>query len=154
MTYSEHIFPLILQAANRTIQLTILEEGDNSKAAALKGSKHNYAAYKWDMKVDGVKNLILNTDHLAQKIESTNLLVQMAEDMGPAFAQFIERTIPVVKELISYKHNKEIRNNMIETLKFMIRDCANHDQKVFVVAQTFDSLCQELAITLRQKDHS
>lgn len=111
--YSEHIFPLIIEAANRKIELTILEEGDNSKAADLKGSKHNYAAYKLDMKVDGVKNLVLNTDHLAQKIESTNLLVQMAEDMGLAFSQFIERTIPVVKELITYKHNKEIRNNMI-----------------------------------------
>lgn len=30
------------------------------------------------MKVDGVKSLVLNTDHLAQKIESTNLIVQMA----------------------------------------------------------------------------
>ena len=152
--YSEHIFPLILEAANRKIEFTILDEGDSNKAAALKGSKHNYAAYKFDMKVDGIKNLVLNTDHLAQKIESTNLLVQMAEDMGPAFAQFIERTIPVVKELISYKHNKEIRNNMIETIKFMIRDCANHEQKVFVASQTFDALCQELAITLRQKDHT
>lgn len=154
LPYSEHIFPLLMQAANRKIELTILEEGDSSKAASLKGSKHNYASYKLDMKVDGVKNLILNTDHLAQKIESTNLLVQMAEDMGLAFAQFIERTLPLVKELVSYKHNKEIRNNMIETIKFMIRDCPTHEQKVFVVAEVYNSLCQELAITLRQRDHS
>ena len=141
-----------MEAAARKREFTIVEEGDTAKAESLKGKKHNYAAYKLDLKVDGIKNLVLNTDHLAQKIEATNLIVQMAEDMGPAFAQYIERTIGIVRELISYKHNKEIRNNMIETVKYMMRDCANNDQKGFVVAQTFDSLCQELAIVIRQKD--
>lgn len=154
LPYAELIFPVLMMAADRKIEFTILEEGDVSKKESMKGSKHNYAAYKLDMKVDGVKNLVLNTDNLAQKIEASNLLVQMAEDMGQEFARFIERTIPLVRELISYKHNKEIRNNMIETIKYMILDCANNDQKTFIVAETFQALTQELAITIRQRDHT
>lgn len=63
----------------------------------MKKKKNSYAAYKLDLKIDGVKSLVLNTDHLAQKIEATNLIVQMAEDMGHAFAPFIEKTIPTIK---------------------------------------------------------
>lgn len=33
---------------------------------------------KIDLKIDGVKNIVMNTDTLTQKIEATNLLVQMA----------------------------------------------------------------------------
>jgi thiamine phosphate synthase YjbQ (UPF0047 family) len=64
-------------------------------------------------------------------------MVQMAEDMKQSFAPFIEKTIPTVTELISYKHNKEIRSNMIETIKFMLMDCANNEQKSFVVNKTY-----------------
>lgn len=63
----------------------------------MKRHKHNYAEYKVDLKVDGVKNLVLNTDNLAQKIEATNLIVQMAEDMKMAFAPYIEATLPIMK---------------------------------------------------------
>lgn len=95
--YAEHIYPLVLKSANRKIEFTIIEEGDVSKAEALKKNKNSYAAYKLDMKVDGIKSLVLNTDHLAQKIEATNLIVQMAEDMKQSFGPFIERTIETVK---------------------------------------------------------
>jgi hypothetical protein len=104
--YAQHIYPHVLQSANRKIEFTIIEEGDVAKAENLKKNKHSYAAYKLDLKVDGIKNLVLNTDNLAQKIEASNLIVQMAEDMHTAFAPFIESTLPTMKELISYKHNK------------------------------------------------
>ena len=68
---------------------------------------------KIDLKIDGIKNIVMNTDTLTQKIEATNLLVQMSEDMGSNFGKYIEQTIPTVAELISYKNNKEVRNNMI-----------------------------------------
>ena len=81
----------MIQAANRKVELTIIDEGDTSGKSTqnLKVNKHNYAAYKLDMKIDGIKNLVLNTDHLAQKIEATNLMVQMAEDMGPSYGKYI-----------------------------------------------------------------
>lgn len=36
----------------------------------------------------------------------------------------------------------------------MICDCSNNDQKSFVASQTFDPLCKELAIVIRNKDHT
>jgi hypothetical protein len=66
--YAELIYPFVLQSASRKIELTIIEEGELSKAENLKKNKHNYAAYKVDLKIDGVKSLVLNTDNLAQKI--------------------------------------------------------------------------------------
>lgn len=151
--YAEKIYPLVIQAANRKIELTIIEEGDTAKADKLNKNKHSYASYKLDLKVDGVKNLVLNTDHLAQKIEATNLIVQMSEDMKQAFAPLIEQTLPTIKELISYKHNKEIRNNMIETVKYMIIDCSTPEQKALVVRETFQPICDELAQTIKTKDN-
>lgn len=87
--YAEKIYPLVLQFANRKIDFTIIEEGDVSKTEALKKNKNAYAACKLDFKIDGIKSLVLNTDNLAQKIEATNLIVQMAEDMKQSFAPLI-----------------------------------------------------------------
>ena len=50
---------------------------------------------KLDLKIEGVKNVILNTDHLAQKIEASVLLACMAEFMGANFMPYIEKTIPL-----------------------------------------------------------
>jgi hypothetical protein len=150
--YAELIYPHILQSATRKIELTIIEEGEHSKAEQLKKNKHNYAAYKVDLKVDGVKSLVLNTDNLAQKIEATNLIVQMSEDMKAAFVPYIEPTLAVIKELISYKHNKEIRSNMIETIKFILLDCTSVSQKTFVVSTLFEAVCGELANVIKQRD--
>lgn len=61
---------------------------------------------KLDFKIDGIKNIVMNTDTLTQKIEATNLLVQMAEDMGPSYGKYIEHTMPTVAELISFKNCK------------------------------------------------
>ena len=41
------------------------------------------------MKLDGLKNLVLNTDHIEQKMEGANLLESMAEQMGSAFGPYI-----------------------------------------------------------------
>lgn len=77
----------------------------------------------------------------------------MAEDMGSAFSKYIEQTIPIVKELINYKHNKTIRNNMIETIKYMMKDCQTNDQKALLLNHLFASMCEELSFVMRQKDH-
>ena len=73
--------------------------------------------------------------------------------MGPAFSKYIEQTIPMVKELINYKHNKTIRSNMIETIKYMMKDCQTNDQKSLLLSHLFNSMCEELSFVIRQKDH-
>lgn len=78
----------------------------------------------------------------------------MAEDMGSNFGKYIEQTIPTVGELISYKNCKEIRNNMIELIKYMMKDCVNNDQRAYVLQGTFNGLCSELSLVIRGKDHA
>lgn len=51
---------------------------------------------KLDLKIEGIKNIILNTDHLTQKIEASVLIVCMAEFMGSKFVPYVEKTIPLV----------------------------------------------------------
>lgn len=43
---------------------------------------------------------------------------------------------------------------MIETVKFMLLDCQNNDQKTLLLNYLFGSLCDELAISIRQRDHA
>jgi len=44
---------------------------------------------KLDLKIEGIKNIILNTDHLAQKIEASVLLACMSEFMGVNFVPYV-----------------------------------------------------------------
>lgn len=44
---------------------------------------------KLDLKIEGVKNIILNTDHLTQKIEASVLIVCMSEFMGSKFVPYV-----------------------------------------------------------------
>jgi hypothetical protein len=41
---------------------------------------------------------------------------------------------------------------MIETIKFMILDCTNNEQKAFVVNNIFEPVCSELANVIKLKD--
>jgi hypothetical protein len=58
---------------------------------------HQYVKVKLDLKIDGVKSVVLNTDTFEQKVESTNLLAAMAENMGQHFVKYIEPLLPVVQ---------------------------------------------------------
>lgn len=51
---------------------------------------------KLDLKIDGVKNLVLNTDTLEQKIEASNLLSSMAEYMKGSFFKYADSMVPVL----------------------------------------------------------
>jgi hypothetical protein len=77
----------------------------------------------------------------------------MAEDMGSAFGPYIEKTIPTVSELITFKHNKQIRGNMIRISGHLLKDCVNNEQKAFVLNSILPPLIQELGIVIRTKDH-
>ena len=110
--YADFIFERALEAAMRPVDMQIVDELDKEKTSG-KNLMHKYVKLKLDLKLDGVKNIVFNTDTFEQKIEATNLLSAMAENMGPAYLKFIERTILVIKELILFKSSREIRSNII-----------------------------------------
>ena len=86
---------------------------------------NQFVKLKLDLKMDGVKNIVLNTDSLEQKLEATVLLACMAEDMGSEFCKYMEQTIPTINSLMSFKNSKEVRMNVIKTAKYMLQGCTN-----------------------------
>ena len=60
--------------------------------------------------------------------------------MGQAFQPYIEKTIPIVNELLSFKNSKQIRLNMIELSKHLVEDCGTSEQKLFVLGSVLPSL--------------
>ncbi len=92
-------------AGARKVFSQILSEYETPKEEENK-SMNRIVKVKLDLKIEGIKNIILNTDHLAQKIEASVLLACMAEFMGVNFVPYVEKTIPLVSELLVYKHSR------------------------------------------------
>ena len=114
---------------------------------------HNYAKIKLDLKIDGIKNIVLNTDTFSQKIEATNLLSAMAEHMGAHYLKYAEHTIRIIKELILIKNSKEIRGNMVDLCKFMVSSGTSQQQKYAILCQIEGCLDSALETAIKFKDH-
>lgn len=150
--YSDFIFERTMEAAMRPIDVQIVDELEKEKGSK-KGLHHNFAKLKVNLKIDGTKHIVLNTDTLEQKIEATNLLSAMSENMGAAYLKYAEHTIAIVKELIMIKHNKQIRGNMIDCCKFMVAAGTTQEQKHALTYQVEGILSSALETAIRFKDH-
>lgn len=93
--YSDQVFHFAYLAGARKVYSQILNEYETPKEEENK-SMNRIVKLKLDLKIEGIKNIILNTDHLAQKIEASVLIVCMAEFMGAYFVPYVEKTIPLV----------------------------------------------------------
>jgi hypothetical protein len=100
---------------------------------------------KLDLKIDGIKNIVLNTDTFEQKVEATNLLSAMAENMGMNFMKYAEHMMPLIDELIMIKNSKEMRGNMIDCCKFMVQNGATMEQKNMILNRVYPMLKKALA---------
>jgi hypothetical protein len=58
---------------------------------------NRFVKMKIDLKIDGIKNIVLNTDSLEQKLEASNLLASMSEYMGANFSKYSEYILPTIK---------------------------------------------------------
>ena len=96
VVYSDFVFEKAYEAAMRPVDVQIIDELDKEKEGK-KGLMHNYAKLKLDLKIDGIKNIVLNTDTFSQKIEGTNLLSAMSENMGQSFLKYADHTIRVIQ---------------------------------------------------------
>jgi hypothetical protein len=64
--YSDYIFQLALQAASHKIDVQVVDESDFKKDNG--NPMHKYVKVKLDLKIDGVKSVVLNTDTFEQKV--------------------------------------------------------------------------------------
>lgn len=84
--YADSIFPGVYEAAARRIDVQIIDELETQKQQETSG--HKYVKVKLDLKIDGVKNIVLNTDTFQLKVEATNLLAVMTEHLGGNFVKY------------------------------------------------------------------
>lgn len=150
--YSDFVFERAMDAALRPVDVQIIDELGKEKEGK-KGLMHNYAKVKLDLKIDGIKNIVLNTDTFSQKIEGTNLLSAMAENMGPHFLKYAEHMIKIIKELILIKYSKEMRGNMVDCCKFLVSSGTNQEQKYAILSQIEGSLDSALEKAIKFRDH-
>lgn len=109
-----------------------------------------FVKLKVDLKLNGgIKNLILNTDTLERKIEASNLLVAMAENMGASFGPFVEKSLEAVTTHLNFKHSNHIRHNMEVMVKLLVGCCQSPEQKLFVLQRTMPGLLAELVNVLK-----
>ncbi|CAM6005252.1 unnamed protein product [Sphagnum balticum] len=117
--YSDFIFERAMEAARRNSSVQIIDEIDTQKQTK-NPNMHKFVKLKLDLKIDGIKNLVLNTDTFEQKLEASNLLSCMARSMGTPFLKYRDSMIATIQELILYKSSKDIRSNMIESSKYLV----------------------------------
>lgn len=79
---------------------------------------------KLDVKFTGIKALELNTSALESKIEGAHTLLALCESCGKTFAPYLQRTALLVKEYISYRNSRDIRETMAKCVFHMMSDCS------------------------------
>jgi hypothetical protein len=65
--YSDFIFKVAHDAVIRKADLQVIDETESQKVNK-NPNMHTYVKLKVDLKIDGVKNIVLNTDTFEQKI--------------------------------------------------------------------------------------
>lgn len=150
--YSDAIFTGVYEAAARRIDVQIIDEMETQKQQDT--SSHKYVKVKLDLKIDGIKNIVLNTDTFDQKVQATALLSALTENMGVAFGKYIDYMFPLIEELIVIKNSKEMRGNMIDCCKFMVLDGSSPEHSHAVLTRTYPLLKKALVEAIRAKDHS
>ena len=145
--YASRIIDRVIHGITAKVDYKMVDETETIPEGR---QQSKFIKLKVDLKLNGgVKNLILNTDTLERKIEGTNLLVALAENMGPSFGPFVEKSMDAVVNHLSFKHSKHIRHNMQVMVKLMASCCQTTEQKLFVLGRTMPGLLSELVAVLK-----
>jgi len=77
---------------------------------------------KMRVKVKGLgeQKISMNTDALVRKTGAFAVLQRISENMGRAFAPFVEPLLPIVSEHMAFAHSKRIRKLALKTFKSML----------------------------------
>ena len=68
----------------------------------------------------GNQRFSMNTDALVRKTGAFSVLQRVSENMGTAFAPFVEPLLPIISQHMSYDHSKAIRKSSLKTFKNML----------------------------------
>ena len=105
------------------------------------------------MKVKGLgeQRISINTDNLIRKTGAFAILTKVSENMGKAFAPYVEPLLPVITEHMAYKHNKGIRKFALKTFKNMLV-AIGEPANVQLLQQSMPMYIEQLTQALERQD--
>ena len=68
----------------------------------------------------GEQKVSMNTDALVRKTGAFAVILKISENMGLAFAPYVEPLLPIVLEHMVYQHSKGIRKLALKTFKHLL----------------------------------
>ena len=109
--------------------------------------------FSMQAKVKGMGNqrFSMNTDALVRKTGAFSVLQRVSENMGTAFAPFVEPLLPIISQHMSYDHSKAIRKSSLKTFKNMLV-AVGESQNVQLLQQALPMYVEQLQKALTRHD--
>ena len=108
--------PLLLDQLINDCQLDL----DFKMESADMPSTTDNMAMKVKVKGFGLQNISMNTHALTSKTGAFAVLQKVSENLGKAFAPFVEPLLPIVSSHMTFAHSKAIRKSALKTFKSML----------------------------------
>ena len=96
-----------------------LELDFKMEAAELPQTTENMAL-KVKVKGLGEQRVSLNTENLVKKTAAFALIQQVSENMGTAFAPYVEQLLPIIVQNTSFDHSKQIKKLALKSFTNML----------------------------------
>lgn len=104
--------------------------------------------------IEGNKKLSLNTNALEAKINSVQVIRELAKNLGTSFYQYIEPTWSVIQQVFSYQYSKNVREGVWETCQYLVEDCPDHSTKTAFYKAIFPSFKDRIEHYVKKRDHT
>ena len=102
--------------------------------------------------LEGQKKLSLNTTALETKINSTQVIRALAENLGKTFLPYVEKTYQVISELFEYKYSKAVRMCAVECCQFLVEACEDVTMKEQLMSEMHNKFEVCIQTSLKKKD--
>jgi len=99
----------------------------------------------------GEQKVSMNTDALIRKTGAFAVLQKVSENMGRAFAPFVEPLLPIISAHMAYEHSKGIRKLALKTFKHMLV-AVGEPQNTQLFQQAFPMYVEQLQKSLSRHD--
>lgn len=101
---------------------------------------------------EGSKKLSLNTSALETKINSTQVIRALAENLGTVFFPYVEKTYNAMSELFDYKYSRAVRGCAIECCQYLIAACEELGHKEQLMSQMSTKFEECISSFVKKKD--
>ena len=102
--------------------------------------------------LDGQKKLSLNTNALETKINSTQVIRALVENLGTTFFPYVEQTFEAVSALFDYKYSRAVRGVAIECCQFLLLAWSELEQQEQLMGLFFPKFEAWISSLIKKKD--